>query len=221
MCKNILLIQKNTDTIHLRLNKLTLDLYLTVIDDIEKLIIKAGKKPYLISIGKPNVAKLSNFLEIECFCLVSCKDNSLLDSREFMVPLVTPFELGLALSGKDFLYQEYDLDISSFVDAQFDVEGSDSDGDENESPEPHFSLVTGKLVDNKKYSQRTTLKIEYEDSQEVVKRTGTVLKIMDTSAGADYLNTKRTFKGLDLNEAVESMEIETGRSGIAGRYSLI
>jgi diphthamide biosynthesis protein 2 len=47
-------------------------------------------------VGKVNVAKLANFMEIDVFVLVACPENSLLDSKEFFKPIVTPHEMQCA-----------------------------------------------------------------------------------------------------------------------------
>ena len=46
--------------------------------------------------GKLNVPKMANFLEIDVYVLVACPENSLIDSHEFFKPVITPFELELA-----------------------------------------------------------------------------------------------------------------------------
>ena len=51
---------------------------------------------YTIAVGKLNVPKIANFLEIDVFVLVACPENSLLDSRDFFKPVITPYELELA-----------------------------------------------------------------------------------------------------------------------------
>ncbi|KAJ3054362.1 Diphthamide biosynthesis protein 2, partial [Rhizophlyctis rosea] len=86
--------------------------YMSVIKDLKRLIIASGKKPYLLAVGKPNPAKLGNFLEIDCFVLVACSENSLLDSREFLRPIVTPFELELALSKEHEWNGTYETDLT-------------------------------------------------------------------------------------------------------------
>ena len=48
------------------------------------LVNSAGKKAYLLSVGKPTPAKLGNFMDIQVFCFVGCLQ-SLVDSREFMI----------------------------------------------------------------------------------------------------------------------------------------
>ena len=51
---------------------------------------------YTVAVGKLNVPKMANFLEIDVYVLVACPENSLVDSHEFYKPVVTPFEMELA-----------------------------------------------------------------------------------------------------------------------------
>ena len=51
---------------------------------------------YTVAVGKLNVPKMVNFLEIDVYVLVACPENSLIESREFFKPVITPFELELA-----------------------------------------------------------------------------------------------------------------------------
>jgi len=48
--------------------------------------------------GRPNSAKLANFPECEVFVYVSCAQTALLDSKDFLAPVITPFEAVLAFS---------------------------------------------------------------------------------------------------------------------------
>jgi diphthamide biosynthesis protein 2 len=52
-----------------------------VIEHLKRMIRQAGKRYYLFSVGKLNVAKLANFPEIDIFVLVACPENSLIDSK--------------------------------------------------------------------------------------------------------------------------------------------
>ncbi|KFO64556.1 Diphthamide biosynthesis protein 2, partial [Corvus brachyrhynchos] len=70
--------------------------YLTVLQHLRELLCRAGKRSYTLAVGKPNPAKLANFLEVDVFVLVACAQNSLLDSSDFYRPVVTPYELELA-----------------------------------------------------------------------------------------------------------------------------
>ena len=56
----------------------------------------AGKKSYTMLMGRPNPAKLANFPECDVFVLVACAQTVLLDSKEYLAPLITPFEAELA-----------------------------------------------------------------------------------------------------------------------------
>jgi len=55
--------------------------YLPLITYLRQVLASAHKKAYTISVGKLNPAKLANFAEIECFVLVACPENSLLDAK--------------------------------------------------------------------------------------------------------------------------------------------
>ncbi|XP_068808984.1 2-(3-amino-3-carboxypropyl)histidine synthase subunit 2 isoform X1 [Struthio camelus] len=70
--------------------------YLAVLQHLRELLCRAGKRSYTLAVGKPNPAKLANFLEVDVFVLVACAQNSLLDSSDFYRPIVTPYELELA-----------------------------------------------------------------------------------------------------------------------------
>ncbi len=71
--------------------------YLSVIEHLKTIIKQADKKYYTFVVGKLNVAKLANFQEIDIFVLVACPENSLIDSKDFYKPIITPFELEIAL----------------------------------------------------------------------------------------------------------------------------
>jgi len=70
--------------------------HLDIAAQLEATICRAGKAVYRFVVGKPNTAKLANFSDIDIFVLIACPENSLLDSREFFQPIVSPFEMELA-----------------------------------------------------------------------------------------------------------------------------
>ncbi|CAG8854325.1 44503_t:CDS:2, partial [Gigaspora margarita] len=117
--------------------------YLEIISHLKKLIIHAGKKPYTFVMGKLNVAKMADFMEIDCFVLVSCPENSLLDSKEFYRPIVTPSELEIALNPSKQWTGKYITDFQQLLSVNFQPENED---------EPHFSLVTSKFKQNRRYA---------------------------------------------------------------------
>ncbi|CAK7224781.1 Diphthamide biosynthesis protein 2 [Sporothrix curviconia] len=83
-------------------NTLSVKNYLKAVDAIRKRIADAGKKSYLIVVGKLNPVKLANFAEIEGWVVVGCWESSLVeDDAGFYQPVVTPFELEMALMSDD------------------------------------------------------------------------------------------------------------------------
>ncbi|RUS12968.1 putative diphthamide synthesis protein-domain-containing protein, partial [Jimgerdemannia flammicorona] len=109
---------KDADVIGIVVGTLGVASYMDIIDHLKRLIRGAGKKSYTFVMGKLNVAKMANFMEIDCYVLVACPENSLIDSKsamhittltstlcraiilcqEFYRPIVTPFELEIAIS---------------------------------------------------------------------------------------------------------------------------
>jgi diphthamide biosynthesis protein 2 len=185
------------------------------------LILSKGKKPYLLAVGKPNVAKLGNFLEIDVFCLVACPENSLLDSREFLKPIVTPYELMLAF-GKNLYWNPsfYQLDFGKVlnqVEESLELMKDEDQGSSDE--EPHFSLITGGYGLNKHFVSSARKEEEGQDSEALVKRwDGTVSQYSATSAAAQFLN-QRSFQGLEQDLGSAVAELEIGRAGVAKGYS--
>lgn len=85
--------------------------YLHIIQQLKETLHRAGKKSYMFAMGKINVAKLANFLEIDIYVLIACPENSLLDSSEFYKPVVTPFEMDVACNKARDWSEEYVTDF--------------------------------------------------------------------------------------------------------------
>ncbi|OQO13402.1 hypothetical protein B0A48_01630 [Cryoendolithus antarcticus] len=83
----------------LLINTLSVKNYLAALAHCQDLITRAGKKSYTFVVGKLNAAKLANFAEIEGWVIIGCWESSLVDSGEFYKPVITPFELEVALQG--------------------------------------------------------------------------------------------------------------------------
>ncbi|KAL3310355.1 hypothetical protein Ciccas_011081, partial [Cichlidogyrus casuarinus] len=72
--------------------------YNSMIDRLRKLLKLAGKAYTTIHVGRLNAAKLMNIVEIDVYVLVACPESTLLDSREFMNPIISPFEMECVLA---------------------------------------------------------------------------------------------------------------------------
>lgn len=118
---------------------------------------RAGKKSYTLSVGRLNPAKLANFGGIECFVLIGCAEGGIVDSKDYFTPLITPYELTLALEpGYVWEPAKWTLDLGAVLD-RAEAQGADgstvnaADSDE----ELEFSLVTGAYRTKKTFAKST------------------------------------------------------------------
>ncbi|GAD94006.1 diphthamide biosynthesis protein Dph2, putative [Paecilomyces variotii No. 5] len=81
------------------INTLSVKNYLHIVDHVKSQIAAAGKKSYMFVVGKLNAAKVANFSEIGGWVVIGCWESSLVDSKDFWKPVITPYELELALKG--------------------------------------------------------------------------------------------------------------------------
>ena len=111
-----------------------------MITRIRTMLAQAKKKSYTITVGKLNPAKLGNFLEIECFVLVACPENSLIEAKvriapsqsliiltrarlvtqDFLRPIITPYELEIALQPEPQWTGEYILDFGKLASREIE-----------------------------------------------------------------------------------------------------
>ena len=242
------------------INTLSVKNYLHIVEHVKSRIEAAGKKSYTFVVGKINAAKVANFSEIGAWVVVGCWESSLVESHDFWKPVLTPFELELALKGDDerIWTGEWRSNFQEILDAAEQSEGNgngeaDSSKDANgtgsanpkdgeidseeESAPPEFDLRTGRYVSHSRPMQPSLaaanrLTINGDNKGEVgkalVKRAKGELAVVggQASPGAEFLRSKRTWKGLgsDFEIAYEEAEqlngapIEEGRSGIARGY---
>jgi diphthamide biosynthesis protein 2 len=149
------------------INTLSVKNYLHILDHVKQQIAAAGKKSYTFVVGKINAAKVANFSEIGGWVVIGCWESSLVESKEFYKPLITPFELRLALKSDDervwtgkwssdfqaiLTESEEVKDLQRQKKEDHDDERGDSgvaDGEfdsEEESAPPEFDLRTGRYI---------------------------------------------------------------------------
>ncbi|KAI1463245.1 diphthamide biosynthesis protein [Daldinia caldariorum] len=146
-------------------NTLSVKNYMSTISTLKNQIAAAGKKSYTIVVGKLNAAKLANFAEVDGWVVVGCWESGLVEQEGLWKPVITPFELALALQGDESRVWtgEWWGGIEG-VKAPTTVDGSDAklldqedtaksvpeevEGgvDDEESEPPEFDLRTGKLI---------------------------------------------------------------------------
>ncbi|KAI8340997.1 diphthamide biosynthesis protein 2 [Choanephora cucurbitarum] len=229
LMKRYFLVQKakDADTIGIVVGTLGVASYLNIIEHLKKIIKAAGKKSYFFVMGKLNVAKMANFMEVDCYVLVSCPENSLIDSKEFYRPIVTPFELEIALIRDMEWTGNYVTDFSKLL-PQLRTDGfeydEEEDHDASSDEEPHFSLITGQYksgpfhrVTNKNQDESEALTSTLTDLTLRGKETS-IAMLLNSTAG-EYLKN-RTYRGLEANVGQdEAAEVQEGLSGIARGYT--
>uniref|UniRef100_A0A3B3TZH4 2-(3-amino-3-carboxypropyl)histidine synthase subunit 2 n=1 Tax=Poecilia latipinna TaxID=48699 RepID=A0A3B3TZH4_9TELE len=186
--------------------------YLAIIQQLKETLHRAGKKSYMFAMGKLNVPKLANFLEIDIFVLIACPENSLLDSSMFYKPVVTPFEMEVACNRKREWSEEYVTDFRHLLPGgQSHVPMADQqEGDD----ETDVSLITGALRSRNLLSAEPVVS---SFGSSVVLRNQT-MTVADANSAATFL-AGRSWRGLEqkLGETPVVKAVQ-GRRGIAIAY---
>ncbi|KAL8773192.1 MAG: hypothetical protein Q9209_001868 [Squamulea sp. 1 TL-2023] len=213
------------------INTLSVKNYLHIVEHVKSCISVAGKKSYTFVVGKVNAAKVANFSEIGAWVVIGCWESSLIDSKDFWKPVLTPFELELALVGDDqriwsgkwisdfeeILRETKQQPVNqpvSKADTQdsYSIADDHSIGESESEPEsvpPEFDLRTGRYVSNTRPIQaRPNVEKGKNPTchhRQLVRRTkGEIAKIGDrASPGAEFLQSNRTWKGLGSDFQIE------------------
>ncbi|MCJ1366341.1 Diphthamide biosynthesis protein 2 [Acarospora aff. strigata] len=247
------------------INTLSVKNYLHIVQHVQAQILAAGKKSYTFVVGKINAAKVANFSEVGGWVVIGCWESSLVESKDFWKPLITPFELELALRGdEDRVWtgqwrgdfqgildeagrsklmtqipnEPEHIEVSESLAENSTIDGGDLDS-EPESAPPDFDLRGGRYVSHTRPMQNGTTSNIGSASQlngttkSLIRRINGELATVggEVSPAAEYLNSKRTWKGLGsdfeiaYDEAgthvdINGTSIEQGRSGIARGYSV-
>ncbi|XP_047330742.1 2-(3-amino-3-carboxypropyl)histidine synthase subunit 2 isoform X2 [Impatiens glandulifera] len=192
--------------------------YLHMINQMKELISAAGKKVYTLAMGRPNPAKLANFPECDVFVYVSCAQTALLDSKEFLAPVITPFEAMIAFNrGKQwtgaYMMEFQNLITSCPVEVQ-----------EDQIEEARFSFLQGGYVEDVDLQQDVTKENE-GGPLSLVKASENALQVRDkdsrstiVKSGAEFL-AGRSYQGLDYRKSsLPPQPLLVGRSGKASGY---
>jgi len=234
------------------INTLSVKNYLHMVQHVKAQIAAAGKKSYMFVVGKLNAAKVANFSEIGGWVVIGCWESSLVDSKDFWKPVITPFELDLVLKGDAgrVWTGAWKSDFQHILDAtgkdNMDEKGGtqpkgsaeepndDLEGDEGlsepESAPPEFDLRTGRYVSHTRPMEVSPSVSSHPNggskSAALIKRTKSELATVGdaVSPGAEFLRTKRTWKGLGSDFEIQYEDepagapVEEGRSGMARGY---
>jgi len=156
-------------------------------DRLRALVLQAGLKPYVLLMGKLSAAKLGNFPHVDAFALVACPLAQTTASRDFPRPLLTAFELEVALSQRPFLPRAPGaFDFAALLDEPLPPPPD----------EPVYSLYDGALHSRARGQKQ--------------------LALAYSSPAADAL-ALGSFRGLDADAPVEAAAARPGRGGVAAK----
>lgn len=204
---------KDAQSLGIVVGTLTTTGYLDVVNHIQNLARNRGIRTYLLSVGKVNPAKLGNFMEIDCFVFVGCPENNIYTSRDFYKPLLSVFEVELALNPAwheqypDF----YCVDFKEILpNGRHHRDAANVKVDNNYD----ISLVTGK-VRALRTTNDTNEPTNTNGERQIEKKYN---QLMETNSSSTFQN--RTWTGLDPSLGQqEPSHITKGRSGIPIKYT--
>lgn len=146
-------------------NTLNVKHYLPMIARLKQQIRDAGRKSYLVVVGKVNVEKVANFSEIEVWVGVGCWEQGVVggtEGRGWYRPVITPWELGIALGEREWEGQwiadfaevlrmdegrqnEDPVEVTNSSSGREDGDAKEEASEDEDAP-PQFDLRTGQYV---------------------------------------------------------------------------
>lgn len=232
-------VARTAGCIGILINTLSLRNTKETINKLIKLIRTNGKKHYLFVVGKPNVAKLANFEPVDIWCILGCGQGGIIIDQfnEFYKPIITPYELTLALNKEitwtskwvtDFENVLNDLTIED--DQNKEVDNKDDEYNSGmvfDSDAPEFDVVTGKFVSTSR-PLRELKHLELEsppnNSTALTKsvKGGAIIKGTVSTSAAHLQNRYWSGLGSDFKDDEYYDEdgaiVEEGTTGIARGY---
>ena len=138
---------------------------------------------------------------------MACPENSLLDSKEYLKPVITPFELDVALNSDREWTGHYYANFKDLLPG-----GKEYSEFQKCQKEADFSLVSGKIRVSEKNSEAEG------GSENALATQETQISILHKSGGGEFLS-QRSWQGLEqkLGETSASLFVE-GQTGIASGY---
>eukprot|EP00941_MAST-03F_sp_MAST-3F-sp1_P005780 g5780.t1 len=182
---------------------LAVDGFLEAMQRAKSLIESSGRKCYSFVVGKLNVPKLANFMEIDVFVLVAAPEYSFLsgaDSSEFVKPLATPYELEVALNPNTEWTGDYITDFQQLLSQK--SEKKDSTNEKKED----FQIETEKVVKEEISAEKQLISF------------GSRALVEYSSPAGDFLQN-REYTGLEVRAGeTEIAKITKGLDGIASCF---
>ena len=231
------------------INTLSVKNYTHALSHVQDLISRSGKKSYTFVVGKVNAAKVANFSEVDGWVVIGCWESSLIESKDFWKPIITPFELELALTDeRERIWTgEWNSDFQALLgkerkpvsadaeDAEDDATADSAEQEEwasdEDSEPPVFDLRTGRYISQSRPMARPAKAKSGAPTSLIKRANGDLAQIGgEVSLGAEFLRSQRTWQGLgtdyeiayeyDDQGQVTGAPVEEGRSGVARGYTV-
>ena len=208
---------------------------LPILERLQRLIKAAGKKAYVVAVGKVNPSKLANFSDIDVWCLISCPFAAILPEggRGYFREVVTPRELEMALTGQAWTGQ-YSTDFTVPLKEEKGGEGEEGEEGEGEG-DVVYDSATGKLRGAlPTFAGGGSAVIRREDGQVVRTAVDAMrerswkgleterdrrLRLQKEAKEEAELGGGDEGDGRGVEERIKSAVVEAGLEGIASRYT--
>lgn len=231
-------VARTAGCIGILVNTLSLRNTKETISSLIKHIRSSGKKHYLFVVGKPNVAKLANFEPVDIWCILGCGQGGIIldQYNEFYKPIITPYELTMALNEEVTWTGKWLVDFKTVLE-EIEDQSTDSETDicrekdeERNGGAPEFDAVTGKYVSTSRPLRHVphldveSPKLQQFQNQELINKVsgGVVIKGTVSTSAATLQNREWTGLGSDFATQVDYDEdgatVQEGISGVASGY---
>lgn len=218
-------------TIGILVNTLSIRNVNEVFKRVQNWIVQSGKKHYTFVVGKPTVHKLANFDVVDVWVILGCSLGGIIvDCSDYYKPMITPYELNLALQREVMWSGQWLIDFEETLRASIDDDAKDDEVDEEDKDEPYFDPISGKYLSNSRplrALQHVDVKADSQDDESesaLATRASSQLAIRGTISTAVESLQSRTWTGLRVSEDNENQssasELEQGRKGIARGYTV-
>lgn len=147
------------------INTLSVKNYMHILSHVQRQIAAAGKKAYTFVVGKVNAAKVANFSEVGGWVVIGCWESSLIESKDFWRPMITPWELELALQSdaQRVWTGKWEADFQAVLDAKTDTMGHQTAA---VGVDAASSGNQDDAVENEKQSNRQQVEESYDSEEE-------------------------------------------------------
>eukprot|EP01064_Diplonema_japonicum_P027383 TRINITY_DN3947_c2_g1_i1.p1 TRINITY_DN3947_c2_g1~~TRINITY_DN3947_c2_g1_i1.p1 ORF type:complete len:470 (+),score=105.21 TRINITY_DN3947_c2_g1_i1:37-1410(+) len=215
---------KDVEVIAIVVASLAIKDYAKTVEYLKRVITASGKQYVVVYVGKLNVPKLTNYEEVDLYCVIACPQSTWFDTKEYPKGVVTPMEVSAALCE---IKPEFDngngpMMHSFYYSLELEAAMRYFDSDTMAAVDDDISLITGAVRalpkdetdvgdDEATHTTSTGTVITYSQKQLVAFQESPLVSRLH----------QRNYQGLEANtgETPVQDEIAKGLTGIASGYA--